>query len=749
MRYARVVVDVAVRGMQDGFDYVIPQDYPCDVVPGLCVSVPFGARMLEGLVCQVTEKTDIAPEKLRPLGKPRYDGTAVSPVMMELAVWMAAHYHCSLAEALRPILPPGARRDKARRSSRACPQLAVTHQQAQDFLDKCPPRFSRQIALISLLLQDAPPAQIWRELPDWQQSAKSLEKKGLVRIASQTQESLPYLAADLPPAPPEPELTPAQKDAVTRICQGVDAGQGTYYLFGVTGSGKTEVYLQCARYAMQQGKSAIILVPEIALTPQMVQRFRARFADAVSVLHSGLSLAQRRDQWHRIRDGQVQVVVGARSAVFAPFANPGLIVVDEEHESSYCAESAPRYDAVTVAQWRCARQKAALVLGSATPTLGRYRAALHGQMQLLTLPARVRGLPMPQVSIVDMRLELQAGNRTMFSGQLRREMERALWDGEQIVLFLNRRGYSTFVSCRDCGEAVHCPHCDVALTYHSAGKKLVCHYCGYEAAPPSVCPSCGSRRIRYFGAGTQKIEEELQSLFPGVRVLRMDRDTTRGRDSHAKILAAFGRGEAQVLLGTQMVAKGLDFPNITVVGVMSADTALNAPDYAGAERAFALIAQVAGRAGRGDKPGHVVVQTYCPEEPAVVLAARHDYPAFYREEIRRRREGQFPPFTRFIRFVFSDMDEARCLQSAKAYETALRAAIAAPAFDGCRDCLLTLQSMQAPIAKIENRARCQVLLKLWENAQSDAFVAALMAFDDAYASAAARPVMEINPRHMV
>ena len=356
---------------------------------------------------------------------------------------------------------------------------------------------------------------------------------------------------------------------------------------------------------------------------------------------------------------------------------------------------------------------------------------------------------MPKVSIVDMREELQKGNRTMFSEKLRQEMEKTLWNGEQAVLFLNRRGYSTFVSCRDCGEAVRCPNCDVALTYHSAGKKLTCRYCGYEGVPPTVCPACGSKRIKYFGAGTQRIEEELQNLFPGVRALRMDRDTTQKKDAHEKILSAFARGEAQVLLGTQMIAKGLDFPNITLVGVMSADTALHAPDYAGAERAFELVAQVAGRAGRGDKPGRVVVQTYCPDEAAIRFAAKHDYPAFYQEEIRRRDEGQFPPFTRFIRFLFADADEEKCKAAAGEYADALAQAVKTAPFDNCRDCLLTIQNMEAPVARIENRSRAQVLVRLLENEQTDAFTEALMAFDDAYAARGLRPVMEINPRHMI
>lgn len=745
MRYARVHVDIAAKGLDRGFDYYIPEDYPCAVVPGLCVSVRFGPRTLEGLVTDVMDETDVPSDKLRPLGLPRLDGRAVSEELMQLAKWMARRYHCSLSTALRPILPPGARSDKARAVTRMCPELIVTKEAAQLFIDTCPARFSRQIALVSLLLQDADLAAISQALPDWRQSAKSLEKKGIVRIAAQTVERTPYENITASAEPPK-QLTEAQARAVSRIQSAVAAGQGEYYLFGVTGSGKTEVYLQCAKYAMELGKSTIILVPEIALTPQMVQRFRDRFGESVSVLHSALSLAERRDQWAKIRTGQVRVAVGARSAVFAPFENIGLIVVDEEHETSYCAENAPRYDAVEVARKRCLMQGAALVLGSATPSLGRYRAALAGKCELITLPERVRGLPMPEVTIVDMREELQKGNKTMFSDALREALAETIWNGEQAVLFLNRRGYHTFVSCRDCGEAVKCPNCDVALTYHSAGAKLTCHYCGHEQLPPSVCPACGSKRIRYFGAGTQRIEDELQTLFPGVKCLRMDRDTTQKKDSHEKIFSAFAKGEAQILLGTQMVAKGLDFPNITLVGVMSADTALHAPDYAGAERAFQLVAQVAGRAGRGDKKGRVVVQTYCPEEPAIVLASQHDYPAFYAQEIKRRELGDFPPFARFIRFLFVDEDEKKCRSCAEHFAAELQKLLEG---EGFAESLLHFSCTPASIAKIEQKYRYQVLIKFTENSNTDSLVEKLMDFDNAYDHGSVIPTMEINPRSMI
>ena len=745
-RYARVLVDVAGQELEQGFDYRIPADYPCAVSPGMSVTVPFGKRKLAGLVLEIMQKTDVPPDRIRDMGPPRYDGEAVSEEMIRLALWMAHRYHCSVQEAVRCVLPPGTRADKAKPQTYTKPVLNVSKEAAGLFIDTCPPSRKRQILLMELLLSDAGIGQIRAKLPEWQAVAHALEKKGLVRTETAVTQRIPYEQIPVEPDT-EPELMPEQEQAIDRIRDAMASGSGTFYLFGVTGSGKTEVYLQCAKYAMQTGRSTIILVPEISLTPQMVKRFRARFGESVCVFHSALTLAERRDQWQRVKNGTVKVAVGARSAIFAPFDDLGLIVVDEEHETSYLSEHAPRYDAVEVAQERCRIHGATLLLGSATPSLGRYAKALDGSITLLKLNGRVRGLPMPEVSIVDMREELKAGNRSMFSGQLKEAIQNALFNGQQIVLFLNRRGYHTFVSCRDCGEAVKCPHCDVSMTYHRTQNRLVCHYCGFEMYPPRKCPSCGSTRIRYFGAGTQRVEDELQTLFPGVKTLRMDRDTTRTKDSHEQILSAFGKGEAQILLGTQMVAKGLDFPNITVVGVLAADTALHAPDYTGAERTFQLIAQVAGRAGRGNTPGRVVVQTYSPEEAAIRLAAQHDYPAFYEDEMKRRQEGQFPPFTRFIRFLFTDTDGERAKNQCERFAEFLKTKIRGEKIFHGR--LLQFRCTESPLARIDNRYRYQIVLKMTEDETADDMTEDLMRWDDEFHTGQTRPVMEINPHHMV
>ena len=395
---------------------------------------------------------------------------------------------------------------------------------------------------------------------------------------------------------------------------------------------------------LDDGREAIMLVPEISLTPQMTERFRSRFGELVAVMHSGLSVGEKYDEWRKVQQGKVKVVVGARSAIFAPFTNVGVIILDEEHETTYKQEDAPRYHARDVAIWRSQYHQCPVILGSATPSLESYARAQKGVYTLLTLKTRAMQQALPTVSVVDLRAELQKGNRSMFSEKLVEAMRTRIDKNEQIVLFLNRRGYSSFVLCRDCGTVVQCKNCDISLTYHRTQEKLKCHYCGYEEQVPNVCPQCQSEHIRYFGTGTQKVEEEIYRLFPEARVLRMDVDTTKQKGAHEAILEAFGQGKAHILLGTQMIAKGLDFPNITLVGVLSADTSLHLPDYRAAERTFQLLTQVSGRAGRHEKLGEVVIQTYTPEHYAIELSKEQRYEPFYEQEMRLRKRSGYPPY---------------------------------------------------------------------------------------------------------
>lgn len=458
-------------------------------------------------------------------------------------------------------------------------------------------------------------------------------------------------------------LTPMQSDAVQTIAKELAKGKKSIILLhGVTGSGKTEVYLQAIQEICDSGKQAIVLVPEIALTPQMETRFIARFGERVAVLHSRLSDGERSEAWRRMRDGEAEVAVGARSAIFAPFANIGLIIIDEEHEFSYKQEDNPKYHTRDVAIQRAEQHGAVVVLGSATPSVESYYHAQQQEYTLLKLPQRVQQRPLPTIYIVDMREELRRKNRSVFSRSLREAIKDRLARGEQSVLLINRRGFSTFVLCRDCGLVMHCPHCSVSMTYHASDGMLRCHYCHYRCAAPDICPVCQSHRIRYFGAGTQKIEAELHSNFPTARVLRMDTDTTTRKDSHQEILATFERGDADILLGTQMIAKGLDYPNVTLVGIISADTALNLPDFRAAERTFQLMTQAAGRAGRGDIPGQVIIQTYNPDHYSLQAVKDHNYEEFYRQEIIVRQELCYPPFHFLIKIVVSGDDEKGIIQ---------------------------------------------------------------------------------------
>ncbi|BDZ30798.1 primosomal protein N' [Lactiplantibacillus sp. WILCCON 0030] len=468
----------------------------------------------------------------------------------------------------------------------------------------------------------------------------------------------PYATANIKPTQPL-KLNAEQQVAVDQIVAAVDQPATTTFLLeGVTGSGKTEVYLQSIAAALAQGKTALMLVPEISLTPQMVQRVKGRFGKAVAVLHSGLSSGEKYDEWRRIRRHEAQVVVGARSAVFAPLDDLGLIIMDEEHESSYKQDDAPRYHARQVALWRSQYHHCPVVLGSATPSLETRARAEKGVYQRLVLADRVNNRPLPAVSIIDMKKEMQQHAESNFSRALLVALQDRLDRHEQSVLMLNRRGYSSFVLCRDCGFVLKCPNCDISLTLHMDTHTMKCHYCGHEEAIPRVCPNCHSRQIRYYGTGTEKVEEELQDLMPDARIIRMDNDTTRKKGSHAKLLTKFGSGEADILIGTQMIAKGLDFPNVTLVGVLNADTALGLPDFRASERTFQLLTQVSGRAGRAEKTGHVYIQTFNPDHYAIRFAKHHDYEGFFKYEMHMRHQGGYPPYYFTVQITASDLDEA-------------------------------------------------------------------------------------------
>ncbi|MDD3920363.1 MAG: primosomal protein N', partial [Eubacteriales bacterium] len=589
-------------------------------------------------------------------------------------------------------------------------------------------------------------ADICAFIPGGAGAVSALLKKGLLVESGHVTFRRPHDGAQEPQTG-EVTPTPAQQAAIDTVIAGMERGGGTFLLHGVTGSGKTEVYLRCIRHCIDQGRQAIVLVPEIALTPQTVGRFRSRFGDSVAVLHSKLSAGERFDEWRRIRLGKVQVAVGARSAVFAPFSDIGLIVIDEEHEQSYQSENTPRYHAAEVALRRCAQANAPLVLGSATPSITSYHRAEQGRYQLIEMKERVEARPMPKVTVVDMREEFLAGNNGIFSAALVERLQACLQAKQQAILFINRRGYSTFVSCRGCGLVLECPNCDVSLTYHKTDGSIRCHYCGYTAKVPAVCPACGKPYLKYFGVGTQQVEEQLHELFPNVTSIRMDMDSTRTKDAHETLLSAFRRGEAQVLIGTQMVAKGLDFPNVTLVGVVAADSTLYIPDYRSAERTFELLTQVAGRAGRDAALGHVVIQTYSPEHPAIRFAKTHDFNGFYAHECKERQAALFPPFSLFVRVLFSGMEEEPLSQGCTRFAKGLNETLLQALGEKNAAQLLYLCASPAPVRRRQGVYRYQVLVKLLRTANTASALNAIYRYTAAHRTEAFT-TLEVNPGDM-
>ncbi|MCE5342714.1 MAG: primosomal protein N' [Eubacteriales bacterium] len=712
--FAQVVVDVVHTNVAKPFSYLIPEGM--DVRPGMRVGIPLGHRQVSGIVVALSETCDVPPQRMRPIARVLDPYVTVPPHLLALAEQLAEQDHCPLAETLRLMLPAAMRTGRVQTRREATAQLApnVDATAAAAAQKRAPKR-----ATLLRMLADRQPHAV-RELTALVASPGEalgkLAEAGLVCLSQREVFRLPYEEMESSPSV-APTMTGEQADVLRIMASALEAGQGAFLLHGVTGSGKTEVYLAMVRRVLELGRSAIILVPEIALTPQMVGWFRERFGPNTAVLHSRLTDGQRCDEWRRIRTGDAKVVIGARSAIFAPVEKLGLIVIDEEHEQTYLSDKHPRYDARRVAKSRCEREGATLLLSSATPSILSFAMAQRGDYTLVEMPHRVNGRPLPQVTVVDMRAELAAGNRSIFSQLLTQKLQACFSQGRQAMLFLNRRGYNTFVSCRHCGYVVHCPQCDVSMTLHqvegSEKGELRCHFCGAHAPPPDVCPECGSRHIRYFGIGTQKVEEELHRLFPNVKTIRMDLDTTQKRDAHYQLLTAFREGRAQALVGTQMIAKGLDFPNVTLVGVVAADVTLNLPDYRAQERTFQLITQVAGRAGRADAPGEVVVQSYKPDHPCIIAAAAQDYRAFFTQEFQRRRAGYYPPFTVIARLlVESELHDAAEETNRRLYEM-VNAYLASHPAQKRR--VLMVRADEAPVVKIRGRYRYHVLLKVFEH----------------------------------
>ncbi|GEM00722.1 replication restart DNA helicase PriA [Halolactibacillus halophilus] len=702
-KIAKVVVDVPASNINRFFDYLIPDKLLGAIEIGMRVIVPFGNRTIMGYVLETVNETTFDETKLKQIKTTLDVQPVLTKELIDLGQWLAESTLSYFISSFQAMLPQALKASYDKSLHRLHPpinqrladlfdgrdyigfdelnddfplrivndeigkgnvewdyhvstnesfkyvtmvEVIGTEAKFDLYLADLTKQSKKQFELVQYFLDDHATRPLKKVLKDNKTTRNTLNKlidQQLIRLVKQQVNRDPYQGETEKTTPLT--LAPQQQKALDAIVRKMNQHEAkTFLLHGVTGSGKTEVYLQAIDLAIRQDKEAIVLVPEISLTPMMVERFKRRFGDAVAVLHSALSKGERFDEWRKIQKKQVSVAVGARSAIFAPFENLGMIIIDEEHESTYKQEDHPRYHVRDVAKHRADYHKCPVVLGTATPTLETYARAKKGVYQLIEMPERINQSLMPKVTIQDMREELHQGNRTMFSRQLKEAIERRLEKREQVVLFLNRRGYSTFVMCRDCGHTVECPSCDISLTYHQRDHRLKCHYCNYSEPMPNVCPNCQSESIRFFGTGTEKVEEALNETFPEARIIRMDVDTTRKKGAHERLLKQFGNKQADILLGTQMIAKGLDFPDVTLVGVLAADGLLNLPDFRAAEKTFQLLTQVSGRAGRHELTGEVIVQTYTPEHYSVLFAKDYDYHGFFKQEMALRKAYQYPPY---------------------------------------------------------------------------------------------------------
>jgi primosomal protein N' (replication factor Y) len=754
---AQVIVDVAAKQTDHFFEYEIPQDL--DVQIGSRVVVPFGRRRVQGFVVGLSESSSYQ-NKLKPILTQMDQGPVLTPELVELSKDLANEIFAFRIAILKTMLPQVMRanyRKIWRPVTEDAKQLSIFKAGFLEWSNKVPTKVLTQ--LNKLQKQGAVKVEYLVENKaskktsfaysltdeDYQELLKNTRanakrQQAFLRFVLDNKNDFPMGAENLAQAGFEtgflaelvkkgwlkrqsvevyrkvgessyhdevPHLTEEQEAALNKIVPAIEAKKNkTFLLEGVTGSGKTEVYLRAIAKALQLKKTALMLVPEISLTPQMVARVKARFGQDVAVLHSGLSAGEKYDEWRRIKRGEAQVVVGARSAVFAPLQKLGVIIIDEEHESSYKQEDTPRYHARSVALWRARYYNCPLILGSATPSLSSRARAQKHRYELLMMPTRATGSHLPQVQVLDLKKTRFAGSQFDLTTPLVEALQERLKRHEQSILLLNRRGFSSFMLCRECGFVLKCPNCDVSLTFHKAEHAMRCHYCGYSCPVPKRCPNCQSSKLRFLGTGTQKVEEELKELLPSARVLRMDVDTTRRKHSYQRILNAFGRGEADILLGTQMIAKGLDFPNVTLVGVIDADTALWLPDYHASEKTFQLLTQVAGRAGRAAKPGQVIIQTYNPDHYAIRLAAKQDYEAFYRREMFFRHEGNYPPYYYTVLISCASETEKNSAKTAFAIQRQLLAHLHKPT--------IVLGPTPAAISRVKRKYYYQILVKYKE-----------------------------------
>ncbi len=658
--YAQIIVDITHEKLDRAFEYRIPDRLSEKIHVGCQVVVPFGAanKAVTGYCIGISAKTDYDPFKIKDILDIKAGSTSMESKAIMLADFLKRRYGVTMIQALKTVLP-------VKQSVQSVVQKTVHRgkslEELQKYFDSIKDKGNQKAKarLLEQLLQrdGISYEEVTGKLQIGSSTIKLLESAGYIKVSAANKYRNPVKVEDIKEA--QFTLSEEQQYIVDSIAaEQKQSIAGKYYIHGITGSGKTAVYIELIEQTLKCGRQAIVLIPEISLTYQTLRRFYARFGDKVSVMNSTLSLGEKHDQMKRAMEGDIQVIVGPRSALFTPFQNVGLVIVDEEHETSYKSEQSPKYHAREVAEEVAGLHGASLVLGSATPSMEAYYRVKQGEFTLFRLEKRLTGGTLPTVEVVDLRQELRNGNRSIFSSSLQEKLKIRLSKKEQTILFLNRRGYSGFISCRSCGHVMKCPHCSVSLSEHKDGK-LHCHYCGYTVPSVKQCPECGSKYIAGFKVGTQQIEEKLKEMFPDIRVLRMDGDTTRTKDSYERILAAFAGGEADVLVGTQMIVKGHDFPLVTLVGVLAADLSLSQEDFRSGERTFQLLTQAAGRAGRGNLPGEVVIQTYQPEHYSVQYAAAQDFEGFYEEEMTYRRLMQYPPAGRMMALQFMGTNELR------------------------------------------------------------------------------------------
>ncbi len=734
--YAKVIVDIASSLVDKVFDYFFDDNQKDNYKKGTRVLVPFGNRVIEGYIIDTSETCAYDSSKVKKIIRPLESFASIKEDQLCLASFMKQKYNIGLCDSLRLFLPSEMRSGKVK-DLETTELYLENDQKAKEYFSLLKANAHSQKDAISFMLEKGSFLQSELNKKFGASAISKLKENGILLQHTKKLRRKPYEEITASEHQ-KVVLTPLQQNALEKIV----ASKKPVLLHGVTGSGKTEVYMSCIEEVLKHGKTAIMLVPEISLTPQVLSSFRNRFGEEVALLHSGLSAGERFDEWKRILFGDAKIVIGARSAIFAPLSNIGIIIIDEEHDGSYVSDSNPRYNTLEVAIKRSELCSCPIVLGSATPDIESYHKAMTGEYELIEMKERINKKPLPPITIVDMTREVREGNPGIFSRKLQESIEKTIKEGNQAMLFINRRGFASFLMCRNCGWVAKCNDCDVSLVYHKHDNALKCHYCDKRYKVFSACPECGSTDIKQGAIGTEKVVNELHELFPNINILRMDNDTTSTKGAHAKILSEFREKKAQILVGTQMIAKGHDFPSVTLVGIIDADVSLHQSSYKATEKTFNLITQVAGRAGRADKQGEIILQTYAPRHYIYRLASVYDYTGFYRKEINLREVASYPPFAKIVRLLFTSLDENLVKTTTKEYYDIIK-----ELKEKYQNQFIYLGVMKAPVGRIENKFRFQILMRL-RNQMSDQIIREIYDKTNENKNKNVSIFVEINPEVM-